>query len=119
MRHGALILAIVLGTNVGWAEPDRASTQAAMESYFSGEKHGGLLLVGMGAGGLAVGGLLYLRSDAGSVAKGMSYPLLGLGIAHAAAGIFVYVASDRRIETFSKSIATDPQAFTTAERTRM
>lgn len=114
----ALVLAIASCTNVAHAEPDRARTQVAMEDYFSGEKRGGLLLVGMGAGGLTAGGLLYLRSDS-DVAKGMSYPLLGFGLAHVAAGIFVYVASDRRIEEFSKTIATDPQAFTTAERTRM
>ena len=117
MRHIAL-LAIVMSTNSVWAEPDRVRTQAAMENYFSGEKRGGLTLVGIGAGGLTAGGLLHFGSDS-DVAKGMSYPLLGLGIAHVAAGIFVYVASDRRIDTFSKNIATDPQAFTTAERTRM
>jgi hypothetical protein len=118
LMRSSIVLAIVLCTNVVRAEPDRERTQAAMEDYFSGEKRGGLLLVGMGAGGLTAGGLLYLRGDS-DVAKGMSYPLLGFGLAHAAAGIFVYVASDRRIEKFSKNIATDPQAFTTAERTRM
>jgi hypothetical protein len=118
MQQCALALAIISSAHHVHAEPERGRTQAAMERYFSDEKRGGLILAGMGAGGLTAGGLLYLRSDS-EVAKGMSYPLLGLGLAHVAAGIFIYVASDRRIDKFSKTIATDPQAFTTAERARM
>ncbi len=118
MRQSALAIAILVSTNRVHAEPDRERTRAVMLDYFAKEKRGGLLLVGMGAGGLTAGGLLYLRGSS-DLTKGMSYPLLGLGVAHVAAGIFVHVASDRRVEDFSKTIATDPQAFTTAERTRM
>ena len=62
-----------------------------MNDYFDGEKRGGITLVGMGAAGLLAGGLM-LRSDHPTL-EGASYPLLGVGVLHVAAGIFVYVAS--------------------------
>ncbi|MBL0213062.1 MAG: hypothetical protein IPQ07_04205 [Myxococcales bacterium] len=99
------------------ADPDPARTQTAMEDYFSGEKRGGLVLVGMGAAGLAAGGLLH--REGGDLARGMSYPLLGFGVVHVAAGIFVNVASRRRITQFTDQIGTDPAGFVATERTRM
>jgi hypothetical protein len=101
------------------AEPnlDQALAQAAMEDYFAGEKRGALLLGGMGLTGLVMGGFLFRRSS--SVAKGASYPLLGIGLLHLAAGVFVYVASDKRIDDFTAAIDKDPQAFTATEHERM
>ncbi len=96
---------------------DAGATNAAMEDYFAGEKRGGYVLVGMGVGGLLAGGLL--RRSSSPTARGASYPLLGLGVVHAAAGIFIHVASDRRIDQFHGQIAKDPAAFIDAEQQRM
>lgn len=96
---------------------ERARAQAAMEAYFDGEIRGGYVLAGMGLAGLVAGGLLYRQG--GSVARGASYPLLGLGLLHLAAGIYIGIASSRRIDKFTKEIEQDPEAFVARERTRM
>lgn len=96
---------------------DGAATSDAMEDYFAGEKRGGMILVAMGVGGLVAGGLLYRSSS--STARGASYPFLGVGLVHAAAGIYVYLASDGRIDDFNAQIAEDPAAFVDRESERM
>ncbi len=88
-----------------------------MEDYFAGEKLGGFTLMGMGAAGLLGGGLM-LRSRYLTL-KGASYPLLGIGVLHMAAGIFIYLSSDKRIDQFAGEIETDPAAFVARERSRM
>ncbi len=90
-----------------------------MENYFAGEVRGGYVLVGMGTTGLLSGGLLYGLQKDSDLARGMSYPLLGFGLAHVAAGIFVTVSSNKRVDEFGDQIASDPQTFVTAERGRM
>ena len=108
---------LLVGTS--HAEPDRAQTQSAMESYFAGEVRGGYVLIGMGTAGLVSGGLLYRLQKDSDLARGMSYPLLGFGLAHVAAGIFVTVSSNKRVDDFTGQISSDPQRFVTAERPRM
>jgi hypothetical protein len=117
MRICVLAAVTVVAMPRAHAEPDRAGTQAAMNDYFAGEKRGGYVLAGLGIGGLVAGGLLY-RADS-ELAKGASYPLLGLGLAHLAAGLFVNLSSNRRIDKFGAQIAADPTVFVKAERRRM
>ena len=96
-----------------------ADEQAAMTEYFSGEKRGGLVLAGMGVAGAGAGAALFATSDGGTVERGLSYPLLGMGAAHLAAGVFVYLASRGREGTFASEIARDPRAWSARERKRM
>lgn len=112
-----LVLVLLVLPSLAHADPDPVRTKAAMEDYFAGEKTGGLTLVGMGVGGLVAGGLLFRSSNL--TAKGMSYPLLTVGLLHVAAGVFVYTASNKRIDDFGAKIENDPQAFVTDERKRM
>lgn len=88
-----------------------------METYFAGEKRGGLILVGMGAAGIGAGAVL-LSGDS-DFARGAGYPALGIGVVHVAAGIFVYVTSEGRIARFGPEIDRDPAAFVAAERRRV
>ena len=113
-----VVTLVMLVSTSARAEPDRAQTRATMERYFDGEQRGGWLLVGMGAAGLAGGGALLYGGDS-DLTKGFSYPLLGMGIVHIAAGIFVKVSSSRRVDTFAKAIETDPGAWIARERPRM
>lgn len=117
MLRVLVVMVVLLAPLSAAAEPDPARTQAAMEDYFAGEQRGGYVLIGMGLGGMVAGGLLYRSSSA--TAKGASYPLLGIGLLHAAAGIYVNLASANRVDDFADQIAKDPQAFVTAERARM
>ena len=111
------VLVVLLAPLAARAEPDRARTQAAMQDYFAGEQRGGYVLLGMGLGGMVAGGLLYRSSSA--TARGASYPLLGVGLLHVAAGVYIKLASASRANDFTDQIAKDPQVFVTAERTRM
>jgi hypothetical protein len=117
MVRTTIIALLVIGASTAAAEPDRDRTRAAMDDYFTGEKRGGFTLVGMGAAGLLAGGLM-LRSD-NLTLKGASYPLLGVGVLHLAAGIFVYVSSANRQDQFADDIQQDPTAFLARERPRM
>src|SRR5262245_2228389 len=96
---------------------DAPAVKAEMEDYFAGEKLGGYILIGLGAGGLASGALLYRSSSARN--KGLAYPLLTVGILHLAAGIFINVSSSSRIDKFGREIDQDAPAFVARERKRM
>lgn len=117
MVRVAVVAIVILFASNAAAEPDRDRTRAAMNDYFDGEKRGGFTLVGFGAAGLLAGGLMVRSSNL--TLKGASYPLLGIGVLHLAAGIFVYVASNRRAEQFIDDIENDPTAFVASERPRM
>lgn len=112
-KLSAAFAVIAAAAGIASAEPPRD----AMEGYFAGEKRGGVILVGMGAAGVATGAALLTRDS--DLARGAGYPALALGAAHLAAGIFVYVASDRRIDKFNGEIDRDPAAFARTERERM
>lgn len=116
MLRWFVVLACVGCPSMALADPP-LSPQSAMENYFAGEKTGGYILIGMGAAGLATGGLLYSQSS--QTLKGASYPLLGIGLLHVAAGIYIHIASNGRIDDFTKAIDKDPGAFVAAERKRM
>jgi hypothetical protein len=103
------------------AEPPapRLETTAdtAMRDYFAGERTGGYVLIGMGAVGLAAGGLLY--AEGGDYTRGMSYSLLGVGALHVAAGAFVNLSSARRVRVFAGEIDDDLEAWVPRESKRM
>jgi hypothetical protein len=100
-----ICVGLVLAASRAEAEP--VATRAAMEDYFAGEQHGAYALVA----------LLYVEGSDRAI--GAAYPLLGVGIAHVGAGVFVYLASDRRITKFRAQIASDEPGFLAAESARM
>jgi hypothetical protein len=112
---GMFVVAVLALPSLAYA--DQRETQAAMQEYFDGEKRGGYVLIGMGVAGLVAGGLLYRHGS--PTARGASYPLLGVGFLHLAAGIYINIASNRRIDTFTHQIEDDHAGFVAAERTRM
>jgi hypothetical protein len=91
--------------------------RGAMHDYFEGEQRGGYWLIGMGAAGLLAGGLLYRQGS--PTARGASYPLLGVGVLHVVAGIFINVSSARRVDKFDAEIDRDRSAFVRDESKRM
>jgi hypothetical protein len=111
------LVAAVVSLRPTLAAGEGAPVGEAMEDYFAGEQRGGLVLLAMGAAGLGSGGVLITRDS--DVATGMSYPLLGLGVVHAAAGAFVILSSRARVRRFRGEVATDPGAFATTEQARM
>jgi len=114
--RGLAIVAVLALTSTAQAETP-AEAKAIMRDYFDGEKTGGYVLVGLGLGGVVAGTLL-LREPS-DVRKGLSYPLLAVGALHLAAGVYVGIASDQRIDDFGQEIERDGQAWTLRERDRM
>jgi hypothetical protein len=115
MLRIAVVLAFLFAPSL--AHADAAGAKAAMHEYFDGEIRGGYILIGMGAAGLVAGGLLYRQGS--PTARGASYPLLGVGLLHVAAGIFVGVASARRIDKFDAEIDKDYSGWVSREAKRM
>lgn len=98
------------------------SPVAPMETYFRGEIRGGFTLIGMGTAELVAGTLMLAGSagDGGNeYVRGASYPLLGVGLLHAVAGVFVNVSSVQRIRKFGKDIGSDPAGWVKREQKRM
>ena len=111
----ALIILVLLASTARAETP--AEAKSIMTDYFDGEKTGGYVLVGMGIAGIASGTFL-LKAHC-KIRQGMSYPLLAAGTLHVLAGVYIGIASDRRIDDFGKEIARDGQAWTERERERM
>lgn len=99
--------------------PSTEPADLAMKRYFRGEITGGLTLIGMGAVGLGVGTTLLVTADGRDGRRGAAYPLLGIGALHVIAGIFVDVASIKRVRKFGPAIASDPEGFIRREEKRM
>jgi hypothetical protein len=116
MSRWVVVIALVLLPSIASADPV-PTPQSAMENYFAGEKTGGYILIGMGTAGLATGGVLYFQSS--KTLQGASYPLLGVGLLHVAAGIYINIASNGRIDDFTTEIDKDPTAWVASERKRM
>jgi len=87
-----------------------------MHNYFAGERLGGYILIAMGVAGVLAGLLLRSRSK---TAKGASYPLLGIGFLHLAAGIYINIASAQRIDKLDRLIEKSKSAFVHDEHARM
>lgn len=90
----------------------------AMARYFRGEIIGGFTLIGMGVVGASTGGVMLATSDRDAV-KGAAYPLIGFGLAHLAAGVFVTLSSVKRIRGFARDIRYDPESWIEREEKRM
>jgi hypothetical protein len=112
-----LVVPAVASADDVTAGGDATATRAAMHEYFAGEQRGGYILIGMGAAGLLAGGLLYRHGSL--TARGASYPLLGIGVLHIAAGIFINVSSAHRVDKFDRFIDKDPSEFVREESKRM
>ena len=115
MRALVCVAALLVAASARADTP--AEANAIMRDYLDGEKAGGYVLVGMGAAGVTTG-TFFLRSHC-DVRKGMAYPLLVGGALHLAAGVYIGIASDRRIDKFSAEIERDGQAWVERERDRM
>ena len=116
MLRAIVVLVTLVVPSLASAD-DAAATRGAMHEYFAGEQRGGYVLIGMGAAGLLAGGLLYRQGSL--TARGASYPLLGVGVLHIAAGIFINVSSARRVDKFDAEIDRDHAAFVPDESKRM
>lgn len=110
------LVGIVLATSVAHAETP-TEAKSIMRDYFDGEKTGGYILVGMGAAGITSGTFL-LKADC-PVRRGMAYPLITVGALHVVAGVYIGMASDKRIDNFGSEIDRDGQTWTLRERDRM
>ena len=110
-----LVIVALLASSAHAETPEQAKD--VMREYFSGEKTGGYILAGMGAAELATGGLLWNAHC--PIRRGVARSALVAGGLHLAAGIYVNVASRKRVSDFEDEIDRDGQAWVERERDRM
>jgi hypothetical protein len=110
------LLVLVLAAGVAHAETPMEA-KSIMRDYLDGEKVGGYVLVGVGVAGITTG--TFFRTAHCPVRRGMSYPLITVGALHVIAGVYIGMASDKRIDDFGTEIDRDGQAWTMRERDRM
>jgi hypothetical protein len=117
MLRWLVAVAVSCAPALAFADRPALDPYDPMARYFAGEKIGGYVLMGMGTVGLVTGAYLITRSNL--TMKGASYPALGIGVLHLAAGIYINLASAKRVDEFSEQIGRDPEAFVERESKRM
>jgi hypothetical protein len=90
--------------------------QQELLRYFEAEKQESLLFVGVGV--LAIGVSLYLLVTAHAY-RGMSYPLIAVGLIQIAVGGAVFLRTDAQIADLTTQLAREPLAYKAAEQARM
>lgn len=113
----ALALAAAIAAPAARADVVSSEAVEPMETYYRGERRGGLWLMAMGVAGVGSG--VYATTRDTDRATGLSYPLLGVGAVHVAAGVYLIFASNRRIKKFTGEIDTDSGAFVDREHARI
>jgi hypothetical protein len=90
--------------------------QEELLRYFGAEKQESLLFVGVGA--LAIGVSIYLLVAAHAY-RGMSYPLIAVGLIQIAVGGGVFLRTDAQVAALTAQLAREPLAYQAAEQARM
>jgi hypothetical protein len=90
--------------------------QAELLSYFEAEKQESLLFLGVGVA--AIGVSIYLLATAHAY-RGMSYPLIAVGLIQIAVGGTVFFRTDAQIAALTAQVASEPLAYQAAEQARM
>lgn len=90
--------------------------QQALVRYFEAEKHESLVFLGVGIA--AIGVSVYLLATAHAY-RGMSYPLVAVGLIQIAVGGAVFFRTDAQIAALTAQVAREPAAYQAAEQARM
>jgi hypothetical protein len=96
-------------------EPD--PTVAASRAYFAGERAQGVAWGATGVASLAIGAYAYSTDD--DIARGLSYPFLAVGAIQLGAAVFSYISPPRRLRSYERAFAANPDEARTKERKRM
>jgi hypothetical protein len=90
--------------------------QQELLRYFEAEKQESLLFLGVGA--VAIGVSIYLLVTAHAY-RGMSYPLIAVGLIQIAVGGAVFFRTDAQVAALTTQLAREPMAYQAAEQARM
>jgi hypothetical protein len=88
-----------------------------MESYFPAEKEDAKVFMGVGGASILLGSYYAAQND--QFSRGLSAPLLGLGLAEAITGSIVYFRTDKQLELNKKKLDSDTKKFRDYENDRM
>ena len=117
-RVAALAVAIVLLAAPPAARADELDpTVAASRAYFAGERAQGAAWGVTGLSSLAIGAYAYSTGD--DTARGFAYPFLAVGAIQLGASVFSYISPPRRLRSYERAFAADPDAARTKEHKRM
>jgi hypothetical protein len=118
MRRLAPPLAVAAATLAAPARAEPVAMRQAMHDYFAGELAEGWVFAGAGLAGSAAGAACAFAGQDG-VYKGAAWPLVTFGVIQLAAGVVLFVRTDRQVAERDAMLASDPGAFYAFERPRM
>ena len=110
----ALMLLVMAGQAA--AEPASALDETATR-YFHGERDQGYAWLGAGDASLVAGGALLAQQN--DILRGMSYPLLAVGLIQFVAGLSSLARSEARLDVLRRDISADPGAVRGRETKRI
>jgi hypothetical protein len=129
-RLRSLLLVIMLGTSASVRAEHRAedapqpltplsvpAIQDELRSYLRKELRGGVVLMAMGAPGIAIGGGLLAQDRA--LWRGFAYPLLIIGALEFAGGLLFSARTPRQLRQLEQGFASNPHVTREQELKRM
>jgi hypothetical protein len=112
------LLALLLAALPAHAEPAGAGALGdTMQRYFAGEQAEGFAWIAVGDASLAAGGAALAQSN--PILRGLSYPLLAVGLIQFVAGFSSLTRTDGRVAAQLAAIAADPARAHAAEVKRI
>jgi hypothetical protein len=88
---------------------DSTTIESDLHSYYGGERSSAYIAAGLGAASAGVGGVLVTRDS--DFARGMGWPLLGLGAIELIGGIGYAISVNAEIDHYAELLHRDPVAF--------
>ncbi len=104
---------ILAASTASAAGPTRDEIDSSLRSYYGGERTSAYVVTGLGA--ISVGAGAYLVTRDSDFARGMGWPLLGLGALEAIGGIFYAFQVGAEIDHYEEVLGRDPAAFKNEE----
>ena len=101
----------------GAGRVDEAQMRDAMHRYFTGERRGGIWLMGVAAPTMALGAGLMFHPD--DFARGLAYSMFAVGVIELVGGVTFYLNSKRRVPRFDGLLGSAPAAYREEELKRI
>lgn len=100
---------LAVSTPSAAASPSQSEIGESMRSYYGGERASAYIVTGLGAASIGAGAYLVTRDS--DFARGMGWPLLGLGVLEGIGGLFYAFQVNAEIDHYEAALARDPATF--------
>jgi len=99
------------------SDPQIAELDRAIDTYFAGEKAEGWVFLGFGVAAAGAGTAFYFSGN--RTLRGASYPVVGISLIQIAAGVVLWVRTDRQVERLKADLRKRPHNTQNQELDRM